>query len=295
MILRSITVRSITAIIYSYLVFCALSFVAPVPLYAAEVEGLSHDEVGAKAGISAEAGLKPKVKAKVETDKSAIRFPKSQFAPIFFQLVERGPKYLSRDLEIDIPPPPANDSAETAQELAQLKAYAATARDDETYRLILTENRENLWDTFEREGLYPVAPSPAGRALTRDALFEATYFFAREKLHYLRARPSQLAPDLSLVIENPPHAAYPSGHASQGYIIALVLSHLDPSRADEYLNLARDIARRREIAGVHYPSDSSAGIALAQQVFDNLMKNDVFLDKIQKIAAELEKLSENDE
>jgi hypothetical protein len=34
--------------------------------------------------------------------------------------------------------------------------------------------------------------------------------------------------------------------------------------------LAKRIARNREIAGLHYPSDSVAGESVAQQLFDKL-------------------------
>jgi membrane-associated phospholipid phosphatase len=70
----------------------------------------------------------------------------------------------------------------------------------------------------------------------------------------------------------PGHAAYPSGHATQSFLIARCLAAAvegGPSAlASEALDaLANRIARNREIAGVHYPSDTAAGRDLAAQLF----------------------------
>lgn len=91
-----------------------------------------------------------------------------------------------------------------------------------------------------------------------------------------RIRPSILDETLTKLIKIPPHPAYPSGHATEAYAIAYLLQELDPPNAERYLKDAHRIAHNREIAGVHYPSDSAAGQSLARQLTDGLLANHHF-------------------
>jgi hypothetical protein len=79
----------------------------------------------------------------------------------------------------------------------------------------------------------------------------------------------------------PGHSSFPSGHATQAYLMAkcmqLVFS-ISPNVPATHLTtlndtlsaLAQRVARNREIAGLHYPSDSQAGSALADAVYNKL-------------------------
>jgi membrane-associated phospholipid phosphatase len=82
-------------------------------------------------------------------------------------------------------------------------------------------------------------------------------------------------------IEVPGHAAYPSGHATQAYLIARCMKAVLPRAGWAALMsdgtysdkngpvycMARRIARNREVLGLHYPSDSVAGEALADDTW----------------------------
>ena len=89
-------------------------------------------------------------------------------------------------------------------------------------------------------------------------------------------RPSVLEPDIEPIIDVPPHPAYPSGHSTQLYFFAYVLSELVPSEREGFLEKAARVAKNREIAGVHYPSDTEAGRMLARQFVDLLFQNAEF-------------------
>ena len=78
------------------------------------------------------------------------------------------------------------------------------------------------------------------------------------KQKFNRVRPSILDKDLGHTIQIPTHPAYPSGHATGAYVIAYLLQELDPESAQTYLKAAKQITENREIAGLHYPSDSEA-------------------------------------
>ena len=203
-----------------------------------------------------------------------LKYPTEAWGAEFLKIYEMGPAYLAKDESLTVNPPPANDSEITKAELDTLRGYEKNARDAETVNLIMEENSEDPYIAiFSRAGRVPdnLKNESVEKAL-RAAINETGYFLLREKLAFARARPEQLVPELTLVIKTPRHSAYPSGHAGQSYAGALILSKLDPVNEQKYIQMAKDVAQRREIAGVHYPSDSAAGQKIAEQVIEKLMK-----------------------
>ena len=89
---------------------------------------------------------------------------------------------------------------------------------------------------------------------------------------YQRPRPSQICPALLPPIAVPGHASLPSGHSTQAHLMALCMADVLAARpdaghlADDLWTLADRIARNREIAGLHYGSDTEAGRQLAKAV-----------------------------
>lgn len=91
-----------------------------------------------------------------------------------------------------------------------------------------------------------------------------------------RLRPSQVCPALLPAIEVPGHPAFPSGHAAQAMLMALGLEASLPGPRRQALApalhaLAYRIGRNREIAGLHYASDTTAGLELAGKTFELLL------------------------
>lgn len=93
------------------------------------------------------------------------------------------------------------------------------------------------------------------------------YYKARDN----RARPAQRDPSLFPVLETPGHPSYPSGHSTQAHLIAFTLAHLVPAATVELEAVAWQIAVNREIAGLHFRSDTVAGRDLAGQIFAILL------------------------
>ena len=87
-----------------------------------------------------------------------------------------------------------------------------------------------------------------------------------------RPRPSQLCPALMPPLAVPGHASFPSGHSTQAHLMALCMTDVFGTLPmagpmnDDLWTLADRIARNREIAGLHYPSDTKAGVDLATAV-----------------------------
>ena len=83
------------------------------------------------------------------------------------------------------------------------------------------------------------------------------------KNKYKRMRPCQAFPGLMPMISTPPHPSYPSGHSTQAHLIWLCVRDAVPSLDEPLRKLAARIAQNREIAGVHFSSDTAAGVKLA--------------------------------
>jgi hypothetical protein len=119
------------------------------------------------------------------------------------------------------------------------------------------------------------------------ASYAALYYKADKD----RPRPSQLLPALLPPVPMPGHASWPSGHATQAWLKTLCIEYVlsgvagmgtaiggpTPGNAAGTLRLgvisanlrtlALRIARNREIAGLHYRSDSDDGRLLADAIF----------------------------
>lgn len=196
----------------------------------------------------------------------------------FVKFTRLRPKYLSRDWarEIGLAKPPANSSPRTTAEIAYLKKLTAQRAGKKS-----AIEAEVLVTNF-RYGTHTYA------SLTTDPKYRATSkvilaayhdlaiatFVMKQKFN--RVRPSILDKDLGHTIQIPTHPAYPSGHATGAYVIAYLLQELDPESAQTYLKAAKQITENREIAGLHYPSDSEAGRLLARQLTDSLLNHSSF-------------------
>lgn len=85
---------------------------------------------------------------------------------------------------------------------------------------------------------------------------------------------------------HPGHPSYPSGHSTQVHALAALYAHMFPGLEQPLLLAADRIAKNREIAGLHYPSDSHAGKLLAVQLVDLLLKNGEFQVLVKKAQKE---------
>ncbi|MBT9495193.1 MAG: phosphatase PAP2 family protein [Paucibacter sp.] len=134
----------------------------------------------------------------------------------------------------------------------------------------------------------PMAPyKPASvelRALVLASL-EAPIFALKEDVN--RGRPGRCCPaGLDPMFPSGPlhpgHPSYPSGHATQAHAMAIVLGFVKPSLAGDFVKAAQRVAENREIAGLHYASDSAAGWALAKHLVGLLMLNQEFSDLVKE-------------
>jgi membrane-associated phospholipid phosphatase len=101
------------------------------------------------------------------------------------------------------------------------------------------------------------------------ALLLAVHVQMRFKHVFASARPVELSPQIQPMIPTPGHGSWPSGHATEAFIVATVLEALlnaaNPAAGngsacrEQMQRLAARIAINRTVAGVHFPVDSAVG------------------------------------
>ena len=164
---------------------------------------------------------------------------------------------------------------------AELDALVVAARDERADALgeILDQSASFISYFLNLVAAKPTTCPATARLLTV-ASQVATFVVMYYKNLYNRPRPSTLCPALLPPIAVPGHPAFPSGHSTQAHLMALCLNAVIadkpcPPGGDNPMNevltaLADRIAYNREIAGLHYPSDSAAGKELAGLMFKML-------------------------
>ena len=108
------------------------------------------------------------------------------------------------------------------------------------------------------------------------------------KKKFSRPRPYNENPALKPCADKPGGStAYPSGHAAAGAIDACVLDQLFPDRKKDLDARGTLIGDLRVIAGVHHPTDVTAGRDLAGQVCERLRGDDSFQADLSRVRASL--------
>lgn len=178
----------------------------------------------------------------------------------------------------DVRPTPPPDATATRAEIAQLKELAA-ARDADAAAQVA------YWDAgspsyrwislaLAQHAAAKIPPGPMysrGMALLNVAVYDAMVAAWDAKNMYHRLRPSQVDGTLSTLLDVPDSPSYPSEHAVAAGAASTVLAYLFPDNAALFAEKAEEAARSRLLAGVHYPSDVEAGLALGRAVAEQVI------------------------
>ena len=191
-----------------------------------------------------------------------------------------------------LPPPPPDDSAEHQAELELvLQAQRGAGPEDlsrarSEFHLDLDAFRQVLGPWCSEKNL------PATRRLLKKAAAEADPLADELKAHYRRARPPAGNPAIQpLDLPHFDHESYPSWHATRGFMYAEILAELLPARREELLRRGQEIGWDRVIAGMHHPSDITAGRVLAHLVVQDLMRGGEFMRLLKEARNEIEAVS----
>jgi len=185
---------------------------------------------------------------------------------------------ISSGSEFRSPPPPAFDSAQKAQELAEVKNFprpipAAGAAFNTTRAAYFWQTfPPQIWTDILTRKLFEYRldhnPPRAARAyaLINVAAYDGIIACWDGKYTYWAARPTMLDAGVVTLFPNPNHPTYPSAHAMFDGPYAAVLGYLFPRDADYFSAQAQEAGLSRLWAGIHFRSDIEAGLAVGSAV-----------------------------
>ena len=174
---------------------------------------------------------------------------------------------ISSGSAVSVPAPP--DEAATRTEIGDLKAQQR--RDATTLDRIAYWDRG--WPGYRWQEIAlaefdadPKSVLSRNLALFSVAIHDATVAAWNAKYQYARARPSDFDPTVEPAVAVPCSPSYPSEHAAVAAATADVLAYVFPKRAAALAQRVEEAAQSRIAAGVQYPSDIEAGLALGHQI-----------------------------
>lgn len=103
-------------------------------------------------------------------------------------------------------------------------------------------------------------------ALLNMAIMDAGVVCWDAKNFYFNPRPMQIDPRIKTGIGLPNFPAYISGHSTFSGAAATVLGYIIPSKANEYMAMAREASVSRMYGAIHARSDCEVGLTTGQKV-----------------------------
>lgn len=191
------------------------------------------------------------------------------------------------DLVTILPPPPLPDSAEGRADLqavltAQRNRTAAKVRDARS------DAEESVFQFADVMGAgFSQRNLPFATRFFRHVSLDTEEAVAVAKAHFDRPRPFALDRNITPIVGGSSGHSYPSGHAAFAYVDAILLAYIEPHKAVAIFARAKQYSYRREIAGVHYPTDLRAGWISASVIANVLLHNSRFLADLNRAATEV--------
>ena len=191
------------------------------------------------------------------------------------------------DLTMILPPPPANDSAQTKAELGEVLTLQVT-RTPEMVASAVADSEENVWRFA----------NVMGPNFTKERLPKFSAFFDRvvetegavvdpAKDVWKRPRPHQLSDLVKPAVKLSSSGSWPSGHATVGTMMGIILADMVPEKRAEIMARAAEYAHNREVGGIHYASDVEMGKISGSVIAAVLLNRDDFKAEYEVARAEL--------
>jgi acid phosphatase (class A) len=190
-----------------------------------------------------------------------------------------------------LPPPPAAGSPQAETELAEVKHYQATATPAQL--ALAKSDNDNENGTIYAGVLGPgwdLTKLPATAKMLGDVTGSEGGFTNAPKAAFHRDRPWVVDPSIQTCAMHRPsqdHASYPSGHATRGYGMGIVLAHLMPNHAQAIMARTALFAENRLVCGFHFRSDIVAGQEYGTLMAFGLMQNPKFQSEMSAAQTEL--------
>ena len=175
------------------------------------------------------------------------------------------------------------------KQMRQNKERADIAIRDAVYSLecIAQEFSEPFGLTISEEN------TPEIWKLLRDAKATCEAISGFPKYYYKRKRPFVRFQEPTATPQFEPELrrnfSYPSGHTILGWASALLLTEINPERADTILARGMMYGESRVIVGAHWQSDVDAGRLAAAAAYARMHTSDRFLEQMRRARQEFQK------
>ncbi len=212
-----------------------------------------------------------------------------------FQAHAKDPSFVSaeetRAFQI-LPAPSAAQSDKTKAELAELHRIEGTRSDAQKAAAMADDKEETIFIFKQQVGDWFNAQTlPQTAAFGMRVKNDEGINTAPAKTGFARVRPYNLDTTLRpICVTKTKDDAYPSGHATTGYLMALTLIDMVPEKRDSILNRADDYANNRLICGVHYRSDIEASKLLAYTIHAVMANKPQYQQELAVARAEVQRL-----
>jgi acid phosphatase (class A) len=192
-----------------------------------------------------------------------------------------------------LPPPPAAGSPRAAAELAELKRIMTQATPEQRAQAASDNDSENgtIFASVLGAG-WDLSKLPATAKVIGEVTGSEGPFSDIAKQEFHRDRPWIVDASIKTCAPHKPsqdHASYPSGHATVGYGMGVVLANLMPGHAQAILARSEAFAENRLVCGFHFRSDIAAGQQFGTIMAIRLMENPQFKADMQAARTELRK------
>jgi acid phosphatase (class A) len=182
-----------------------------------------------------------------------------------------------------IPPPPSEGDATDLSDLEYVLAIQACATPEEIEHVQLTAALDPFAIFGEVLGAdFTVANYPLTNELLTKTSSTAEKIKDELKAYYARKRPIDAHKKDGVVsyAARDSKFSYPSGHSLRGWLLALVLSELDPEKKNQLIHCGARVGSDRVVAGAHYQSDIMASRALGRLIFNKLKSDPSFVEEL---------------
>ena len=200
-----------------------------------------------------------------------------------------------------LPPPPDTISIDFAHDIMRYM-WGKTQRADSARAAIAI--RDAVW-TFD--ALFAEFSVPLGLEISKKGTPEIYKFLVNSlstidqtrvqpKAFYHRKRPFERFHEHMLTVADEKtlsgEGSYPSGHSQRGYAVALLLSEINPKRADTIMARGYMYGESRVIEGAHWQSDVDASRLTASIGVARLHTSPEFLTQLHKAQNEFQRLTQ---
>lgn len=183
------------------------------------------------------------------------------------------------DLSKLLAPPPAAESARGQMDMATVLEVQRTRTTEQVERA-RADVKKSVFRFADVLGpAFNQANLPKTAALFDAANHDTSMIAKSGKDFFSRARPYIANPDVHPSVPLNPkdgYDSYPSGHATFGYMTAILFAQMVPEKRDAIFARGREYGENRVVDGVHYPSDVEAGRIDGTLVVEALMANPEF-------------------